>query len=135
MTLIILLISTVGLMLEGIAIVSYEVRSYRLQMTQDLLTLAQIAGDQNTAVLAFDDPNTARDNLAALQGKSEIMMAGFIRPTKSFSRATTAPISKNSLCRPLHQPQITISRKATSKYRARLFITTKLSARSTSAPI
>src|SRR4028118_957385 len=87
MTLIILLISTVGLMLEGIAIVSYEMRSYRSQMTQDLTTLAQIVGDQNTAVLAFDDPETARENLAALKGKSEIIMAGIYTPdNKLFAR-------------------------------------------------
>jgi signal transduction histidine kinase/DNA-binding response OmpR family regulator len=95
MTLIILLISTVGLMLEGIAIVSYEVRSYRLQMTRDLSTLAQIVGDQNTAVLAFDDPDTAQENLAALKGKSEIIMAGIYTPNnKLFARYNRAD-SKN----------------------------------------
>lgn len=75
LTLVIMLVSSIGLLLAGTVIVAYEWGSYRQRMKEDLTTLAVIIGDQSTAALAFKDDKTANDILATLKGKPEIHAA------------------------------------------------------------
>jgi uncharacterized membrane protein affecting hemolysin expression len=75
LTLLIMLTSSIGLLLAGVAIISYEKITYEQRITEDLSALARIIGAQSTAALAFNDPNAARENLAALKAKPEIVTA------------------------------------------------------------
>jgi signal transduction histidine kinase len=80
LTLIIMLTSGIGLLLAGTLTVLYERDAYRRLMTDDMLTLAEIIGDQSAAALAFSDPKAAQENLSALQRKPEILAAAIYSP-------------------------------------------------------
>lgn len=68
--------STVALLLVAVAFLTYEYFAFRQAMVRDLLTQAEIIGNQSTAALTYDDRNNARDILGALSAKKNIVAAG-----------------------------------------------------------
>jgi signal transduction histidine kinase/HAMP domain-containing protein/ActR/RegA family two-component response regulator len=67
--------STVALLLVSGGFVAYELAIFRQTMKSDLLTLAQIVGDQSTAALAFQDQPTADEIMHAMRHKNHITCA------------------------------------------------------------
>ncbi len=74
--LVIMLVSSLGLLLAGTAIVVYERNTFQQRETENLASLAQIIGAQSTAALDFDDAEVAQKNLAALKARPDIAAAG-----------------------------------------------------------
>src|SRR5215469_7571694 len=86
LTAIIMIASTVALLLVSAGFVAYELAIFRQSMKNDLLTLAQITGDQSTAALAFQDQATAQEIIRHLKYKNHIVAAGLYDPSgKIFS--------------------------------------------------
>src|SRR5262245_48723428 len=75
LTLIIMLTSSVALLLAGAAFGTYELIMFRQAMTSQLITLAEIIGANSTAALAFNDPGSARETLAALSAEPHVVSA------------------------------------------------------------
>jgi signal transduction histidine kinase/CheY-like chemotaxis protein/HAMP domain-containing protein len=75
LTAIIMVASTVALLLVSAGFVTYELVTFRQTMTHDLSTLAEIIGNQSTAVLTYGDKDAAKEILAALSAKKHIAAA------------------------------------------------------------
>jgi signal transduction histidine kinase len=75
LTLVIMFTSGVVLFLALACFVGYELITFRQAMVRDLTVLAQMSAENNAAALAFDDPNAATENLAALTAKPSILAA------------------------------------------------------------
>jgi diguanylate cyclase (GGDEF)-like protein/PAS domain S-box-containing protein len=75
MTAVIMLTSSAALLLACAAFVAYDLLAFRRVMTQELQVLAQVVGNRSTASLAFDDPGSAGEALAALAARRSILMA------------------------------------------------------------
>ena len=71
--------STVALLLVAVAFLAYEYFAFRQAMVRDLLTQAEIIGNQSTAALTYDDKNNAGDILRALNAKKNIVAAGLYK--------------------------------------------------------
>ena len=65
--LVVLATTALALAIVAIALVSYESRAYEKTSVDALMTQAQILGRASAPALVFDDPATARDNLALLR--------------------------------------------------------------------
>jgi uncharacterized membrane protein affecting hemolysin expression len=70
---IIMLTSGVALLLACSAFVIYELLMYRVIMTRELSTIAQIVSETSTAALAFNDQRAARETLAVLKAEPRIV--------------------------------------------------------------
>jgi uncharacterized membrane protein affecting hemolysin expression len=75
LTLVMLLTSSVALLLMGSAVITYELVTFRRAMAVNIGVLAQIIGSNSTAAVAFDDPKSAREILAALSAEHQITAA------------------------------------------------------------
>ena len=75
LTLLIMLISSVALLLACLAVVVYDQISFRRILVNNLSTLAEIAGDNSTAALAFNDHEAADEVLSALNAEKGIVLA------------------------------------------------------------
>ena len=73
--LIIMLTVVAALVLACVAILTFDRLAFRSLMRRDLAILAQTAGSNSTAAIAFGDAETAADLLAGLQANSHIMEA------------------------------------------------------------
>jgi PAS domain S-box-containing protein len=73
--LVILLTSSFALFLMGTALIIYERVTFRRALAVNIGVLAQIVGSNSTAALAFDDPKSAREILAALAAEHQITAA------------------------------------------------------------
>ena len=73
--LVILVTTTVSLLVAAIALVTYELRTYERSWSSDLLTQADILARASAPALAFDDPRAARDTLALLKVRPQIVAA------------------------------------------------------------
>lgn len=73
--LVILLTTTVSLLVVAVALVTYELRTYERSWASDLLTQADILARASAPALAFDDPGAARENLALLKARPQILAA------------------------------------------------------------
>jgi signal transduction histidine kinase/ActR/RegA family two-component response regulator len=71
--------SAVALLLVAVAFLAYEHFAFRQAMVRDLLTQAEIIGNQSTAALTYDDKNNAGDILRALNAKKNIVAAGLYK--------------------------------------------------------
>jgi PAS domain S-box-containing protein len=72
----IMMVTTIAaLLLSGAGIVIADSIFFRGYMERDLATLAQIIGDNTTASLAFDEPKSARETLAALKARPHLITA------------------------------------------------------------
>ena len=72
---IIIFTSGVATLLACAVFVAYDLIAFRRAMTRDLSTLAEIIGQNSTAALAFNDPQSATQILSALKAKPHIITA------------------------------------------------------------
>src|SRR5580698_866750 len=70
-----LLVSGSTLLLASSAFVAYELATLRLTMLRDLSIKAQIVGANCASAVEFDDPESARNTLSALDAAPNIMSA------------------------------------------------------------
>lgn len=75
LTLIVMLTNIAGLILAGALIIVYDGHRGRAEMLEDISTVALLIADRSTAALAFDDPQLAEENLAALRVKPAVIEA------------------------------------------------------------
>jgi hypothetical protein len=75
LTLIFLITTSTALILASAALFSYEYRSYRNALKDELLTLAQITGDNSSVALTFDNPEDAAEILGTLRAQPQIVSA------------------------------------------------------------
>jgi signal transduction histidine kinase len=64
-----------ALLVAGAAMLLYETRAYRIATIEDLRTQADILARASAAALSFDDPVAARENLALLRVRPQILGA------------------------------------------------------------
>src|SRR6266567_886839 len=74
-TWIIMLTCCVALLLACATFVTYELLTFRKEMTRNLTTLAEIIGNNSTAALDFNDEKAAEETLAALRAEPNIVAA------------------------------------------------------------
>jgi len=72
--------TTVALLLAGLGILAFDSILFRASLRRDLSTLAQIIGENSTAALAFNDPGSATEMLAALRARPHLAAACIYRP-------------------------------------------------------
>lgn len=71
--LLIMLATGLALLLAGIVLIAFEYVRSRQEMAEDLTSLAEVIAQNSTAVLSFDDPDTARDTLRTLEAREPIV--------------------------------------------------------------
>jgi uncharacterized membrane protein affecting hemolysin expression len=74
-TLIIMLTSTITLLLAGGAFLGGRGAQLSRELTEEISTMTQVAGDNCTAALDFNDPKAAEDTLGALRAEAPIANA------------------------------------------------------------
>jgi signal transduction histidine kinase/DNA-binding response OmpR family regulator/methyl-accepting chemotaxis protein len=72
--------STVALLLASVGLVIYDLVAFRSQMSDDLMTQAEIVGANSMAALAFRDTPAAREILSALKARESIVAAALYAP-------------------------------------------------------
>ena len=75
--------STVALLLASVGFVVYDLVAFRSQMSDDLMTQAEIVGANSMAALAFRDGPAAREILSALKAREGIVAAALYAPDGS----------------------------------------------------
>ena len=78
--LITMLTSSLALLLASAGFVAYDLLAFRSQMSEDLMTQAEVIGSKSTAALAFQDADTATEILSALRAKDGIVAAALYAP-------------------------------------------------------
>jgi PAS domain S-box-containing protein len=68
----VLLTSLAALLVTGLALLAYDLRSFHERQVSDLATQAEILGRSTAAALQFDDPKFASDSLALLSVRPSI---------------------------------------------------------------
>lgn len=71
--------TAVALLLNGSAMLIYEIRSYRANWLRDLKLQADIIGQSSKSALAFNDPQVAAENLQMLKLRPDIEVAVIYR--------------------------------------------------------
>src|SRR5665213_3014647 len=80
LVIIMMLTTTTALLLAGIGIVVSDSVLFRQYLQRDLSALSRIVAENSTAALAFNDPQTATETLAALRAKPHLVNACIYRP-------------------------------------------------------
>jgi len=80
LVIIIMLTTTTALLLAGIGIVASDSILFRQYLQRDLSALSRIVAENSTAALAFNDPQTATETLAALRARPHLVDACIYRP-------------------------------------------------------
>jgi signal transduction histidine kinase len=80
LALVVLATTLAALILTGIALVIYDLRTYQETATRDLVAQAEILGRASAPALAFNDPKAAQEYLALLRAKSAIAAAAIYSP-------------------------------------------------------
>jgi signal transduction histidine kinase len=72
-----LVLSTTGvaLLIAGVAMGAYDLRTFKQNLVTDLTAQADILSLASTSALEFDDPQAARDYLSLLQAKPDVVAA------------------------------------------------------------
>jgi signal transduction histidine kinase/ActR/RegA family two-component response regulator len=78
--LITMLTSTAALVLSSVSFLIYDLISFRRQLSQDLMTQAEIIGFNSGAAMAFKDESAATATLSALTAKDDIVAAALYSP-------------------------------------------------------
>ncbi len=99
-----MLVSGAALLLACTAFASYELTDFRTTLIRSLSIQAQIAGLNSASALLFNDPESARNTLSALQAAPHIRAAGIYTPSGDsfaiWSRdpgASTLPAHQNPI--------------------------------------
>src|ERR1700691_2911812 len=77
---IIMATTTSALLLAGVGIVAADSLLFRRDLRRDLSALAQMAAENSTAALAFNDPQVAAETLAALRARTHLAAACIYEP-------------------------------------------------------
>ena len=85
------LAAVVGLLLAGVAVVVYELRTFRPRAVGDARTQADLLEANSIAALQFDDSAAARENLATLRSRPEILAATLFRRDGTVQARYAAP--------------------------------------------
>lgn len=72
---IILFTSAIVLTLASGAFIAHELLTFRHRMVEDLMTLAEIIGNNSSGGLIFDDNHVVNENIAALRAKTHVISA------------------------------------------------------------
>jgi signal transduction histidine kinase/ActR/RegA family two-component response regulator len=80
-----------ALLVTALAMLLYETRAYRTSVVGDLTTQADILGRASAAALAFDDPAAARENLALLRARPQILAASITNARGRLFASYTGP--------------------------------------------
>ncbi len=67
--------TSLALLLAGMALVAFDMRSQLRSIENDLITQADIIGLVSSAALAFDDPKVAAENLSVLRAEPNVTAA------------------------------------------------------------
>lgn len=78
--LITMLTSSAALILSSVSFLIYDLISFRRQLSQDLMTQAEIIGFNSGAAMAFKDETAATATLSALKAKDDIVAAALYSP-------------------------------------------------------
>jgi len=70
-----LVTSVIGLLIAGMGLIIYDQKTSQQYMATELSVIAQIIADRSTAAMAFEDQNSAAENLAALKARKSIVSA------------------------------------------------------------
>jgi signal transduction histidine kinase len=117
LTVLIIVIAASAVLLSGVGIVTVDALLFHGYLQRDLSTFSQIIADNSTASLAFDDPESARDILAALRarkhliaaclfGETGVRFAEYVRPGSDY-RCTTAPQESPQILSSIDRIQVT----------------------------
>src|SRR5450432_2608783 len=88
--LVVLLTSGFALLLMGSALISYELVTFRRSLAVNMGVLANIIGANSTGAIAFRDPKSAQEILAALSAEHQITRAAiYDQDGKVFARFPT----------------------------------------------
>src|SRR4029077_6517739 len=74
-TIIIMVISTTALLLACIGFVTYDTLTFRSEMAANLVSVAEMGGNNSAAAIDFNDPRTAQEVLSALRAQPSIVAA------------------------------------------------------------
>jgi PAS domain S-box-containing protein len=91
--------TTVALLLAGVGIVAADSLLFRRYLQRDLSALAQMAADNSTAALQFNDPQVAAETLAALRARSHLVAACIYNPEGAIFARYSRP-DAHSACPP-----------------------------------
>jgi hypothetical protein len=72
---VIMLTTSIGLLLAGIGLIAADSLFLHSYLQRDLSTLTRIIGDNSTAGLDFDEPQSASETLAALKERPHVIAA------------------------------------------------------------
>ncbi len=75
--------TSAALLLAAVGIVIFDAALFRRSLIFDLSALSRIIADNSTAALAFDDPRTASETLAALRARPHLVTACIYRADSS----------------------------------------------------
>jgi len=104
LVLIIMGISLCALLLMAGAFVTYELVNFRFSMSRDLGSLAELIGNQSTAVLRFGDEANAQEILNSLSARPHIVSACLYRQGKVFARYSRGASSRGGIPPPNPEP-------------------------------
>lgn len=71
--LLIMLATGLALLLAGVVLIVFEYVRSRQEMAEDLTSLAEVIAQNSTAVLSFNDPDTATDTLKTLEARERVV--------------------------------------------------------------
>src|SRR5579871_1083961 len=91
LVIIIMLTTATALLLAGIGIVAADSILFRQYLQRDLSALSRILAENSTAALAFNDPRTATETLAALRARPHLVTACIYRPDGTMLARYTRP--------------------------------------------
>src|SRR5260370_24778376 len=80
LTLITMLTSSIALILSSVSFLIYDLVSFRNLLKQDLMTQAEIIGDNSAGAMEFKDEPAATATLSALTAKEDIVTAVLYKP-------------------------------------------------------
>jgi PAS domain S-box-containing protein len=86
--------TTAALLLAGIGIVAADSLLFRSYLKRDLSALARMVADNSTAALAFNDPRSAAETLAALRAKPHLVAACIYRADGTMLAKYSRPDSR-----------------------------------------
>lgn len=98
---VLLLTSGAVMLTTSAAFCAYDALTYRHQTMQNLAVLAEAVAANSTAALAFDNPDDARETLAALKAERHIVTAALYTPAgRLFASYSTAAASARPVATP-----------------------------------
>jgi PAS domain S-box-containing protein len=112
LVIIIMVTTTAALLLAGIGIVAFDTYLFRGYLERDLSALARIIADNSTAALAFNDPQTASDTLAALRARTHLINACIYRRDGTVLAQYVRPGSTSACPAPQGSDEFHFSREA-----------------------